>query len=667
MNKRIRKAVFPVAGLGTRVLPATKVIPKEMLTVVDRPVLQHCVEEAREAGIEHFVFVTGRNKAVIERARGDRPRVAHHGLRRRVAGPLRRPSRPANPGIAPPAFLNRPTAPTGAIGLGSPDRSDVVRPARRTLYGPLDPERMPASTRDTDSAGDLAALADAPRPRLTVRTTLVALVAACLVPAVLGLAIMVVVDYRAQESAVRNEAVMRARTMLLLLDGDLEGIESGLRVLASSNSLAGGELVRFRDRLRTVQKTEQIESYVLVDAEGRLRVDTRAVQSGGSVAAQLRPVFATGKPSLSGAYQRPNDDGWGVALGVPVLGSDGVAFALAVTLTSQQVLASTKAALPDGWVASVIDSGGRIVARTRDAGRFVGQPATPSLLTAIDGRTEGSTEAMTKDGQTVITAFSRSARSGWTIAVGAPRDLLHASLSRSIAILVACGSLVIALALVFAWRVSRLVTQAVGSLIEPALALGAGRPIDLPPTPLRETDEVGRAIRQASLKLARAQHHAYHDPLTNLRNRTLFDEMATRQIVQAYRDGAQLAILAIDLDGFKAVNDQHGHAAGDVVLKRVADRITSSIRGSDVVSRRGGDEFSVLLVDVDGIKTRHIAEKLVVALSMPYPDVDPPVSASIGVARYPLEASTLQELLERADEALYEAKNAGKRRVVGEF
>ena len=66
MTRRIRKAVFPVAGLGTRFLPATKSIPKEMLTVVDRPVLQHVVEEAREAGIEHFIFVTGRNKAVIE-------------------------------------------------------------------------------------------------------------------------------------------------------------------------------------------------------------------------------------------------------------------------------------------------------------------------------------------------------------------------------------------------------------------------------------------------------------------------------------------------------------------------------------------------------------------------------------------------------------------------
>jgi UTP--glucose-1-phosphate uridylyltransferase len=66
MTKRIRKAVLPVAGLGTRFLPATKAVPKEMLTVVDRPVLQHVIDEAREAGIEHFVFVTGRNKSVIE-------------------------------------------------------------------------------------------------------------------------------------------------------------------------------------------------------------------------------------------------------------------------------------------------------------------------------------------------------------------------------------------------------------------------------------------------------------------------------------------------------------------------------------------------------------------------------------------------------------------------
>ena len=225
----------------------------------------------------------------------------------------------------------------------------------------------------------------------------------------------------------------------------------------------------------------------------------------------------------------------------------------------------------------------------------------------------------------------------------------------------------LALALWFASRVSRAVRIAVASLVEPALALGSGLPVELPATTLRETDTVGRAIRQASQLLTVAHQHAYHDPLTGLRNRALFDEMASRQIAQSYRDGSQLALLAIDLDGFKAVNDLQGHAAGDLVLKHVADRITGLIRGSDVVSRRGGDEFSVMLVDVDGAKTRQVAEKLLAALSRPYPDIEAAVSASIGVARYPHDATTLLDLLERADEALYEAKKAGKSRVAGDL
>ena len=515
------------------------------------------------------------------------------------------------------------------------------------------------------------AITDERRPRLTIGKVLAWLVAACLIPAMLALVAMLVVNYRVQEEALRNEAVMRARTMLLLLDGDLEGLESGLTVLASSSELAANDFGRIHERLRQAQRSRPVDSYVLVDADGRLRVDTRAESgapsSKSSVAAELKPVFTTGKPSLSGIFAGPVDQTPIVAMGVPIFRNGEVAYALAATITPAEIVASTQASMPRGWTAAVIDSGGMIVARSRDARRFVGQPATPSMLAAIVGKSEGTADTVDKEDRIVITAFSRSARTHWIVAVGVPRSLLVASLYRSIAILAACVLLTLALVLWLAWRLSRVVTRAVGSLVEPALALGNGRPLELHPTPLRETDEVGRAIRQASRMLATAQHHAYHDPLTNLRNRTLFDEMATRQIAQAYRDGAQLAILAIDLDGFKAVNDQHGHAAGDVVLKQVADRVTGSLRGSDVVSRRGGDEFSVLLVDVDGVKTRQIAEKLLAALSQPYPDVRPLVSASIGVARYPHDATTLKDLLERADEALYEAKNSGKRRVVGDF
>ena len=103
--KPIRKAIFPVAGLGTRFLPATKAMPKEMLPVVDRPLIQHVVDEAREAGIEHFIFVTGRNKAVIE-DHFDRQfelemtlkeRNTHADLEAAVARPARRPAPRASP------------------------------------------------------------------------------------------------------------------------------------------------------------------------------------------------------------------------------------------------------------------------------------------------------------------------------------------------------------------------------------------------------------------------------------------------------------------------------------------------------------------------------------------------------------------------------------------
>ena len=105
MAARVRKAVFPVAGLGTRFLPATKAMPKEMLTVVDRPLIQHVVDEAREAGIEHFIFVTGRNKSVIEdhfdRQFELEQVLAARGKTAELAGPQQRPARAREPRASP--------------------------------------------------------------------------------------------------------------------------------------------------------------------------------------------------------------------------------------------------------------------------------------------------------------------------------------------------------------------------------------------------------------------------------------------------------------------------------------------------------------------------------------------------------------------------------------
>ena len=521
----------------------------------------------------------------------------------------------------------------------------------------------------SSSTPESALSARAPTPRLSIPTTLAALVVACLAPTLLALVAMSYVDYRVREAALFGAAVAQARTMMALVDRDLEAVESGLRGLATAAVAGDGDVGRLHERLRVAQKSQAFDGYYLIDRDGRQRLaaPSTSTRPESELATHLKAVFETGKPELTGVFAPSVERAPIVAMGVPVWKGDAVAYTLAVALAPDAILASARRSMPDGWIAAIIDRDGNIAARSRDGERYVGQQATPSLLAAIDGRSEGTSETMTKDDGAMLTAFSRSTRGEWTVAVGVPKTLLVAPLHRSIAWLALAALAVLGFVLWFAYRISHAVTRAVDDLVEPAMALGNGRPVDVRPTMFREVDAVGRAIRQASQRLTTAQHHAYHDPLTNLRNRTLFDEMALRQIAQAYRDGAQFAILAIDLDGFKAVNDQHGHAAGDLVLREVADRIMGLVRGSDVVSRRGGDEFSVMLVDVDGAKTRRIAEKLLDALSAPYPGVGPAVSASIGVARDPHDATTLNDLLGRADEALYAAKDAGKRRVTGDF
>ena len=149
--------------------------------------------------------------------------------------------------------------------------------------------------------------------------------------------------------------------------------------------------------------------------------------------------------------------------------------------------------------------------------------------------------------------------------------------------------------------------------------------------------------------------------LTGLPNRLLFDEVAERNLAFAERRGHSLAVVAVDLDGFKTVNDTQGHATGDEVLKAVAQRIQAVIRASDIVARLGGDEFIVLLSDVEESAAMDTARRMVQALSEPYPQVLAPVSASVGVALYPRHGLELKSLVQAADRALYRAKQAGKR------
>ncbi|MTW00848.1 EAL domain-containing protein [Duganella ginsengisoli] len=159
------------------------------------------------------------------------------------------------------------------------------------------------------------------------------------------------------------------------------------------------------------------------------------------------------------------------------------------------------------------------------------------------------------------------------------------------------------------------------------------------------------------------RHMAEHDFLTDLPNRVLFLDRLSLALMAARRHQSMLAILYIDLDHFKQVNDTLGHHAGDALLKEVALRLVRCVRSADTVSRYGGDEFLVLLADVGGSdQAAHVAGSILQALAQPC-TVDGhvlPIAASIGISMYPTDGGNIDDLIARADAAMYHAKNSGR-------
>ncbi|MFA6121045.1 MAG: diguanylate cyclase [Sideroxydans sp.] len=158
-------------------------------------------------------------------------------------------------------------------------------------------------------------------------------------------------------------------------------------------------------------------------------------------------------------------------------------------------------------------------------------------------------------------------------------------------------------------------------------------------------------------------HLAYHDILTDLPNRMLFQDRVQQEITHAKRGNTQFAVLFIDLDGFKAVNDSRGHAAGDRLLQIIASRLRTCVREGDTVARLGGDEFTILLRGAtlgEGLKRvlRHIIKA--VAQPCELGEFNANVTASVGISLYPFDATGVEKLLIHADEAMYRAKQAGK-------
>jgi diguanylate cyclase (GGDEF)-like protein len=159
------------------------------------------------------------------------------------------------------------------------------------------------------------------------------------------------------------------------------------------------------------------------------------------------------------------------------------------------------------------------------------------------------------------------------------------------------------------------------------------------------------------------RYMAHHDPLTHLPNRVLFYDRLKYAITQARRYKREVALLFLDLDGFKAVNDTLGHDIGDMLLQEVAHRLSACVRESDTVARMGGDEFTTILPDIYQREDATIvAQKILASLVQPFiiAGHSLSVTASIGLSLYPSDTTDMEELIRQADHAMYHAKESGK-------
>jgi diguanylate cyclase (GGDEF)-like protein/PAS domain S-box-containing protein len=181
----------------------------------------------------------------------------------------------------------------------------------------------------------------------------------------------------------------------------------------------------------------------------------------------------------------------------------------------------------------------------------------------------------------------------------------------------------------------------------------------------RTAAELSRSNSELKRKEDHLRFLAYHDPLTGLSNRKFFNEQLNESLAWAKNSNLLLGLLFIDLDGFKQVNDTLGHEIGDRLLVAVGQRLTNCLRGSDTVSRLGGDEFTVIVRAIPNVQVAaKVAEKILSTITEPIvlDGYTTKVSASIGISIYPINSRDSENLIKQADSAMYRAKHLGKNR-----
>ncbi|HEY2526646.1 MAG TPA: response regulator [Xanthobacteraceae bacterium] len=378
---------------------------------------------------------------------------------------------------------------------------------------------------------------------IAVRLTMLALSTALPLIALAGFGILHVVDD--QRAQIQRDVRERVEILLADVDRQVSEIQVELQVLAVSHSLQDGDLRTFDRHMRDALKIRGT-SIVLLDTKAQQLINTnrtfgqplpRAINTE-----MLDRAVATGKPQVSdlitgAVLRRPV-----LTVGVPVLRDGEVAYVLLMVLEPEilSALLQEQKLSPD-WTATIFDRKGIIVARNREFERFLGQPVSPALREKIAGAAENWFPGVTKEGIAVYSGFRRSPISGWTVAVGLPREFIDSSLRRARWIAFGGGAASLLLSLALAWWMARAIRRPVAALRGATKALGNGEPVGPLIGGITELDQVGDALRTAAASLAHSRVQLESIVADRTRELAVANERLRAEI--GAREQAQAALL----------------------------------------------------------------------------------------------------------------------------
>jgi signal transduction histidine kinase/CheY-like chemotaxis protein len=337
----------------------------------------------------------------------------------------------------------------------------------------------------------------------TIRFWLTCLVIGCVLPAVLGSAFLFIISYQQQRTILERNTIATARALMQAIDAELFGAQSALQVLAASRRLATGDLASFYLQASDALPNIGGNYITITDSTGRQRINT--LKPFGEplpqvqLSAKALRVFENGQPAISDFFVAPDIGQSAITLEVPVFSGGKVIYSLAMGVFGDRLGDILhRQNLPPDWITAILDGSGTIAARTHLAERFVGGKGSASFLQRSADRAEGVTEAISLEGIPILSAFSRSPRSGWAVAIGIPKTTLTGNLWRSLGFNAAVTLALLALSIWTAKLISVRVDRSIRSLHVPALALGTPEVLSIPASEIVEVNDVGQALMKAS-------------------------------------------------------------------------------------------------------------------------------------------------------------------------